>query len=117
MTVSLIKTVLRNGSRIEECIIKQLNLIVRKNPLEFMLILYNCISIKELNNIVKFFNLSEIFIYRRREYEVRYILMQIIELYTDILIEGYEDYFCELGMDQYSGCVAGEVEYGYGLRN
>lgn len=57
-------------------------------------------------------NLHDTFTYRGREYEFRNILSELIEFYTDILIEEYEEYCCEDGMCQYSGCIAGEIEFG-----
>ena len=43
---------------------------------------------------------------------MRHVIKELIEVYTDTLIEGYEDCCCQQGMYEYSGCIGGEVEYG-----
>ena len=47
---------------------------------------------------------------------MRDIICELIEIYIDISIKGYTDYCCELGMYQYGGCIASEVEYGSSWR-
>ena len=78
-------------------------------------ILGDCISIKDLKELKRKGYLphpNSCWAFRGREYEMRYIVSELIELYTDVIIKGYEEYCCELGMEQYSGCIAGEIEYG-----
>ena len=48
----------------------------------------------------------------KNNYYMRHILSESIEIYTGQPIEGYEHYCCEYGMSCYSGCIAGEIEYG-----
>ena len=50
--------------------------------------------------------------YRNKDYPVRDILSDLIEIYKDQLIKGYEHYCSEYGMSCYSGCIVGEIEYG-----
>lgn len=82
----------------------------KKSPFEIMKLLYNCIAIKDLKELKDsdfwfyHLNLNNHYTYRGRRYEMRYIIAELIELYTDILIkhyggcEDYTDNCCQLGM-------------------
>ena len=88
----------------------------KNNNKEVLSILQRCINIKKLKELKydrrRFPHLDEYWTYRGRDYYMRDIVCELIEIYIDISIKGYTDYCCELGMYQYGGCIASEVEYG-----
>ena len=88
----------------------------KNNQKEVAVLLKNCLKIEELkfikNSDLFFPNLNNWWSYRNNNYYMRNILSDLIEIYTDQLIKGYEHYCCEYSMSCYSGCVAGEIEYG-----
>ena len=88
----------------------------KNNQEEVIVLLKNCLKIEELkfikNSDLFFPNLNNWWSYRNNNYYMRNILRDLIEIYTDQLIKGYEHYFCEYSMSCYSGCIAGEIEYG-----
>ena len=69
---------------------------------EVNLILRKCIKIEQLSFMKKmifnFPNLNSWWPYRKNNYCVRHSLSDLIEIYTDQLIEGYEHYCCEYSM-------------------
>ena len=81
----------------------------RNNSHEVSLILRKCIKIEHFsfmkNNEFNFPNLNSWWSYRNNYYYMRHILSDLIEIYTDQLIEGYEHYCCECSMNCYSGCA------------
>ncbi|MCR9134316.1 MAG: hypothetical protein NXI08_17240, partial [bacterium] len=86
------------------------------NQEEVTVLLKNCLKIEELkfikNSDLFFPNLNNWWSYRNNNYYMRNILSDLIEIYTDQLIKGYEHYCCEYSMSCYSGCIAGEIEFG-----
>ena len=88
----------------------------KNNEYEVCVVLKHCLKVEELKywkqNGFCFPNLNSWWSYRNNNYYMRNILSDLIEIYTDQLIKGYEHYFCEYSMSCYSGCIAGEIEYG-----
>ena len=87
----------------------------KNNVMEVLKILGECISIKKLKEHKRkggFPNLNSYWEYRGYSYYMRHILSCLIELYTDVLIEYYESYCCDIGMTEYSNMIAVEIEYG-----
>ena len=88
----------------------------KNNEYEVCVVLKHCLKVEELKywkqNGFCFPNLNSWWSYRNNNYYLRHILSELIEIYTDQLIKGYEHYFCEYSMSCYSGCIAGEIEYG-----
>ena len=92
----------------------------KNNVMEVLKILSECISIKNLKECKRrggLPNLNSYWEYRGYSYYMRNILSCLIELYTDALIEYYEDYCCQSGLWAYSNWIAVEVEYGSNSRD
>ena len=88
----------------------------KNNENEVCIILRKCLDIEDLINFKRygfsFPNLNSWRSYRNRSCYMRNILSDLIEIYTDQLIKGYEHYCCECSMSCYSGCIDGEIKYG-----
>ena len=85
----------------------------KNNENEVSIVLRKCLNIEDLNNLKRngsnFPNLNSWWSNRSRAFYMRNILCDLIEIYTDLLIKGYEDYCCNYSMSSYSGCIAGVV--------
>ena len=88
----------------------------KNNEYEICIILKKCIDIEALKQFKRcrfsFPNLNSSWSYRNNNYYLRHVLSELIEIYIDQLIKGYEHYCCEYSMSCYSGCIAGEIEFG-----
>ena len=88
----------------------------KNNENEVCIILRKCLDIEDFKKIKRYGfsvpNLNSWWSYRSRSYYMRNILSDLIEIYTDQLIKGYEHYCCEYSMSCYSGCIDGEIKYG-----
>ena len=88
----------------------------KNNENEVSIVLRTCLNIEDLKHFkrygLNFPSLNSGWSYRNHDFYLRNILCDLIETYKGLLIKGYEDYGCNYSMSCYSGCIAGEIEYG-----
>ena len=88
----------------------------KNNSLEVQGILEYCINIQKLKHMMCNWllmpNLNSWWEYRNTDYYLRNILSDLIEIYKDQLIKGYEHYCCRKGLISYSNHIVAEIQFG-----